>query len=690
MSFEYSHLQIIICVVTLTLGYLVWTYNAQNYLNRILSLIILCFLLLDISLFLNLRPERFLNASIILGSLGISFFAPLFYILSLFYPRKKSFKRVRLYLIVFLTALFSVLMVVLFPRAKALPRPAVPDGRWALSFRNIPFAFLALYFLLTVYSLFLLFLAARNFLLASKERVIKYERNTLILLLSIGVPFGYVLSTVSLINYFFVIPFPWLGILLGAFSFFLVILIFRFHLVDFRRFVYGIVIYPSFIGVLVFIYSVFVLKNHNEISRTLGIPESITLILEAFLIYLAASTIRRFLNVSTLRKRFKLLSSSRLYMVEPLEYLSYAYSLEELYRRLREVIDEYFGIKNIYLLLLDEEKLRFQSIGKEFDYRINPDSDIIKVLGRLGRGVTLEELSIYLNDREDIVRLSELGINLILPILKDDRVFALLLLPKLGVMKNWSYDDISTLNNLRVLLPALITRSLMYEHEKMIEKHQMRMEQLNVMAQMASGLAHEIRNPLSIIVTSVETLLKDEIPEEDKKKMLEFILEETNRINVMLNKILSLNFEIKPDIRSIDIQEIFKKLKAFLQYKLKDRKIEYEIENGQPLRINTDENMLFQILLNLSLNSIEAMEEGGKISIDYAKKGNVVCIYFCDSGPGIPPELREKIFEPFFTTKSSGSGLGLTVTKKLVEKLQGNLEFLDYTGGCTFLIEIPA
>lgn len=689
MSFDYSHLQIIICVVTLTLGYLVWTYNAQNYLNRILSLIILCFLLIDISLFLNLRPKRFLNASIITGSLGISFFAPLFYTLSLFYPRKKSFKGSRLWAIFILTAVFSILMVAFFPRSDVNPGDVIPVERLSISFKNIPFVFLTLYFLLTLYSLFFLFLAGRNFLLASRERVIKYEKNTILLLLSIGVPFGYVLSTVSLINYFFVIPFPWLGILLGAFSFFLVILIFRFHLVDFRRFVYGIVIYPSFIGVLVFIYSVFVLKNHDQISSTLGIPESITLILEAFLIYLVASTIRRFLNISTLRRRFKVLSSSRLYMVEPLEYLSYAYSLEELYGRLKEVMDNYFGISDIYLLLIDEERMEFQSIGKTVDFKIDPDSEILKALAKIGRGVTLEELSIYLNERKEIVKLNEFGISLILPVLKDNRVFALLLLPRLGLMKNWSYDDISTLNNLRVLLPALITRSLMYEHEKMIEKHQMRMEQLNVMAQMASGLAHEIRNPLSIIVTSVETLLKNEIPEEDKKKMLEFILEETNRINIMLNKILSLNFEVKAEIKPVDIQETFKRLKAFLQYKLKDRKIDYEIKNTQSLTIHTDENMLFQILLNLSLNSIEAISNGGRISIDYRKKGNRVQIYFYDNGPGIPQELREKIFEPFFTTKRSGSGLGLTVTKKLVEKLQGNFELIEAEKGCNFLIEIP-
>ena len=118
MDINYFHIQTIIILISLTLGYVVWTYNSKSYLNRILTLIIICVLLMEISLLMQLKEEgkKFLYAIIILGSMGISFFTPLFYTLSLFYPMRKEFKKNYLVIVYCIAAVFSILIVLSFPQ----------------------------------------------------------------------------------------------------------------------------------------------------------------------------------------------------------------------------------------------------------------------------------------------------------------------------------------------------------------------------------------------------------------------------------------------------------------------------------------------------------------------------------------------------------------------------------------------
>jgi len=691
MDFSYFHIQFIIVLITLILGYVVWTYNTQSYLNKILTLIIICIVLIDISLLFHLKieGEKFLGVTIVLGSLGISFFAPLFYTLSLYYPIKKQFKKSSLYTIYGITVILSFLIIVTFPKTYMVEKLPFPVDLRDISLKNLPLVFVLLYFLLTSFSILLLVLSTRNFLSSFKADIIPYEKNTVRLLIVVGIPLASLLSVISVINYFFKIPFPWIGFFLGVFSAFIVILIFRFHLIDFKRFIYGVLFFPAFIAILVFVYISLILKNQSLISQIMGIPESVTLILEVFLIYLVVSTLKRFRDIPLFKKKLPNILVWRSSDLEPIEFLSYAVNIKDLYERLKHVFRISRRIDRVWMLLYNDERHLFESVDGCKELTLSGTGEVVKVLKKLNRGVTLEELLIFMNNREEIQYLYRQGVNLILPVKRNEKIIALVMLPRLGVMENWSYDDIRALNYLRIILPSLISRCIMYEHEKEIEQHQARMEQINVMGQMASGLAHEIRNPLSIIATSVETILQNEIDEQNKIKMLQYIQEEASRINILVNKLMSVNFEVKPQLGQVNLTSIFYKLKSFLQYKLKDSGISYIVENSSKCIIYTDANMLFQILLNLALNSIEAMPGGGSITVNYQQKVDTVDIYFADSGPGIPAKIKDRVFEPFFTTKPRGSGLGLTVTKKLVEKLYGSLELIPSRKGCLFKITLP-
>jgi len=692
MTFNYSHVQIIIILISLILGYVVWTYNSKSYLNKILTLIIICILLIEMSHFFYLRREEtpYLHATIILGSLGISFFSPFFYILSLYYPIKKNFKMRDLIVVYSLALVFSLFIIVSFPKSYMINQVQLPINLKDISLKELPLLFVLLYFLLTSFSLILLILATRNLFFCFQSKLIPYEKRTVLLLIIVGVPFAFLLSVVSVINYFFSIPFPWIEFFFGAFTLFIVVLIFRFHLIDFKRFIFGLIFYPSLIAILVFIYITLIVKNQHKIAQILMLKGSVVFILEVFIIYMIITTITRLLRNYLARRKVFLTSLSSVGNIESLEYLSYATTLKDLARRLVETFRKHSKIETLYLLHLNGESDLLTSVNSSSQpLEISVNDEIITALTKLNRGVTLEELLIHLNSRDSIKKLYNMGVNLILPIAREKEIIALLLLPMPGFLQRWSYDDINALNFLKIAIPSLIGRCVMYENERELEKHQYRMEQLMVMGEMASGIAHEIRNPLSIIATSVETIVKGDVSEDEKRLMLQYIQEETNRINILANKLLGINFVRNPNFSSVDLGQIIVKLKNFLAYKLKDSNIQLVIHKGKEIVLYSDADTLFQIFLNLVLNAIEALKKSGRIAIDYIKKSSVVEIFVSDNGPGIPPSLRNKIFEPFFTTKKKGSGLGLTVTKKLVESLFGTIELTNAEGGACFKLSLP-
>jgi signal transduction histidine kinase len=691
MDVTLFHIQTIIILITLTVGYVVWTYNAKSNLNRVLTFIILCILLIDMSFlfYLKIEGDRYLHATIILGSLGISFFPPLFYLLSLLYPIRKKFSLGRLYLVMGISLLLSLAIILSFPKQYIVNKLAVPANLQEVSLRNMPLVFVSLYFLLTSYSVLLLFFTARNFLQSEQARIIPYERRTVQLLTLIGLPLAYLVSIFSVINFFFHIPFPWFSFLLFAFTSFVVILIFRFHIVDLKRLLGGILFYPALIGILVFIYISLILKNQRTIATVLALPENVTLILEVFIIYLAVSSIRRVQTFSFLKKRFPNVSPSVEIDIEPIEYLSYALTVKGLYKRLQKVLHRYSRSENNLLLLRNQGNGCFESVDEKKNLAIPESSELVGVLKTVNRGMTLEELLLYLNHREEIEQLHAYGINLVLPVSKGTDTIALVLLPKRGIISRWSYEDIYSLNYLRAVLPSLIERCQVYENEREIEKHQYRMEQLMVIGEMASGLAHEIRNPLSIISTSVETMLKNEIGDQDRAVMLQYVQEETNRINILTNKLLSINFQRKPVLERFDVIGIMHKLRMFLAFQLKDRRIEFVIANEQSYQLYSDPDIIFQVLLNLSLNSMEAIGSGGRITLYYETDETMFYLLVSDDGPGISAKQRDRIFEPYYTTKRKGTGLGLTVTRKLIENLFGYIELLPSKRGARFKIRLP-
>lgn len=214
-------------------------------------------------------------------------------------------------------------------------------------------------------------------------------------------------------------------------------------------------------------------------------------------------------------------------------------------------------------------------------------------------------------------------------------------------------------------------------------------EKLSIAGQLAAGLAHEIRNPL----TSLKGFLQVIHAAPEKMKLYYGIMGgELSRIETILSELLMLAKPQAIQFQANDIHEILRQVVVLLspQALLQNISIEFEAPEKGCL-INGDENQLKQVFINIIKNAIDAMESGGTITIVHElMPGKVAAVHIIDQGCGIPESKIKKIGEPFYTTKEKGTGLGLMVTYKIVEHHHGTIDIHSEVGqGTRFTLKFP-
>ncbi|MFH0787520.1 MAG: GAF domain-containing protein [Pseudomonadota bacterium] len=226
-------------------------------------------------------------------------------------------------------------------------------------------------------------------------------------------------------------------------------------------------------------------------------------------------------------------------------------------------------------------------------------------------------------------------------------------------------------------------RERLFESEKMV-----------AVGEMASGLAHEIRNPLVSIGGFVRRLNKKYQDDPQVQSYFQVIINEVERLEKILNEIMDFSQDPRGTYKEWDLNRIVEKALGLIQKELDDCKIVVQKECGQVPTIFGDDRQLRHVFYNLFLNSCQAMPQGGLMTLrTFLNKGPdrswVVC-EIKDTGGGIPLELLHNIFNPFFTTKDQGSGLGLSIVHKIITRHQGEVDIDNRPGeGVSFLIKFP-
>jgi signal transduction histidine kinase len=235
---------------------------------------------------------------------------------------------------------------------------------------------------------------------------------------------------------------------------------------------------------------------------------------------------------------------------------------------------------------------------------------------------------------------------------------------------------------------------LQHSREEIEHLHASEMEraqQLATVGELASGVAHEIRNPLTGVRGALELALRRLPPEEPARPLLEEAQQQLARIEGATTQLL--RFARPPELRevTVDASLLVERALHVVASRAATAGLTLREERAPaaaPVRV--DPELMVQVLVNLTLNGIEAMTDGGTLTVSLARRSPDVWISVGDTGPGVPLEARADIFRPFFTTKHQGTGLGLSISQQIVARHHGALRVEDAPGGgAIFIVVLP-
>ena len=254
-------------------------------------------------------------------------------------------------------------------------------------------------------------------------------------------------------------------------------------------------------------------------------------------------------------------------------------------------------------------------------------------------------------------------------------------------------DDSAVKDEISALIQAFnrMVAEIESQHEQLLQA-----KKLAAIGTFSSGIAHELNNPLNNISLTADTLKEEfaELDEEEIRELIDDILIQTDRASTVVRNLLDFSRETAAEERLLDMREVVEKTVRLIHNQLRLQSIwveNYVPEDLPPVR--ADLQKLQQVFLNLFLNSIHAMPEGGLIHLDgRIEPEGYVCIEVSDTGCGIPADKLEHIFDPFYTTKGvgQGTGLGLSIVYGIVRRLKGYIEVRSKVNvGTTFAIHLP-
>lgn len=252
-------------------------------------------------------------------------------------------------------------------------------------------------------------------------------------------------------------------------------------------------------------------------------------------------------------------------------------------------------------------------------------------------------------------------------------------------------DDVAFLQSVANVLSAAVERTW-YERRQR-ERYLQRAEQMMALGQVAAGVAHELRNPLTAVKGLIQVNLRRATARGLPAGDLAVVEHEIRRMERTLQTFLDFARPPQPDRRRLALSEVVGRVLAVVKGRAKKQRVDLRLlQPDTPVRVEADQDQLQQLLLNLVLNALDALPGGGTVEIDLRppRDGHVE-LYVRDTGPGIAPHILPKVFETFISSKETGVGLGLPVSRRIAEEHGGSLSAYNLPGGgACFLLRLPA
>ena len=229
------------------------------------------------------------------------------------------------------------------------------------------------------------------------------------------------------------------------------------------------------------------------------------------------------------------------------------------------------------------------------------------------------------------------------------------------------------------------------EIERLHRTQMSRAEHLATLGELATGLAHEIRNPLAGIAGVIEIVGRDLPATSPARAVVKDVRLEITRISRTLTDLLETARPRRPEVRRSNLNTTVEHAVMLARQQVLSRPIKIELQKAPELpEVEHDSDQIHQVLLNLLLNAVQAMEGAGTVRVEIGSRDTYASVVVSDTGRGISPQNLPNIFRPFYTTKGDGTGLGLSLAHRIVEDHHGRIEVSSVVGkGSTFTVLLP-
>ena len=369
-------------------------------------------------------------------------------------------------------------------------------------------------------------------------------------------------------------------------------------------------------------------------------------------------------------------------------------------------VNQIIPVQGIFLFLPDEntEKYKMQGLeDKNVSYFMGRGK-LVNWLAVNERPLVVSESSSLLSyfSEEERKLLSRLNAELVYPLNVMNRISGILVMGKKVNGKEFDKKELELLSLLLGQAAFAIEHASLYEIQRDRLKRMYRTDRLAVLGELAAGAAHEIKNPLTSIRSTIQYLSNDFDVESEKGQMMHELLNETERINKIVQGLLSFARPSELNSMEVNLEQLINQTLLLVNNTLKKQRIEVEFEYfTEQTTIMGDAEQLKQVCLNIILNAVEAMKENDEshprtlyISMEEGTlidvRSRYLLISFEDTGKGIDEEDIENVFNPFFTTKEEGTGLGLAICFGIINRHKGELEVRSTLGkGTCFTIKLP-
>ncbi|MBT8387864.1 MAG: PAS domain-containing protein, partial [Ignavibacteria bacterium] len=348
-----------------------------------------------------------------------------------------------------------------------------------------------------------------------------------------------------------------------------------------------------------------------------------------------------------------------------------------------------------------------KSVSKEFDQFKSFTNSLMQNMDEAVVIINKDSTIALFNDsakklfnikRDDVVgskltELADCNISFIQDVVSDQSTF--ISVEKTVNINNQEIDlgiTITPNYNLNRILESYTVVVKDFTEDKKLEEQAKRNEKLLAMGELASGVAHEIRNPINSIGMIAQRLNKEFTPKEDTDEYSSITIllkNEVGRINRIITQFLQYAKPIELQKTEVNVEKFFAEIYQLFKDLAEQKGISFKVEGDKDLTAKFDPELYKQTMMNIIQNAFDEVDTNGKVQVVYKSENDKLVITVSDNGDGIPAEDQKKIFDLYYTTKKEGNGLGLSISQKIISQHNGMIDIISNSKGTIFKITIP-